>query len=216
MKIARLYYYKKLKKRNIIVKRGAFVDRNTNFEGYNVIHEKAVVYNCNIGLGSYIHGGSKLYNCNIGRWCSIAPGVKVIYGNHPTSTFVSTHPIFYSNKSFAHLKFNIETRFEEYSYADFENKRYCTIGNDVWIGEDAKILSGVKIGDGAIIATGAIVTKNVPDYAIVAGVPATIIKYRFSQEQIEKLKKAQWWNKDISWLQNNVKLFDSIDDFIER
>ena len=70
------------------------------------------------------------------------------------------------------------------------------IGNDVWIGLNATILDGVTIGDGAIVAAGAVVTKDVPPYAVVAGVPAKIIKYRFTESQIDFLLKFRWWEKD--------------------
>jgi acetyltransferase-like isoleucine patch superfamily enzyme len=82
------------------------------------------------------------------------------------------------------------------------------IGNDVWIGQSAIILRQVsKIGDGAVIGAGAVVTKDVPDYAIVAGSPAKVIRYRFSQENIQKLKKEQWWNKSIEELKESINEF---------
>ena len=77
----------------------------------------------------------------------------------------------------------------------------------MWIGNNATIMSGVKVGDGAIIAAGAIVTHDVPSYAIVAGVPAKVIKYRFGMDTISLLEKIEWWNKDINWIKNNKELF---------
>jgi hypothetical protein len=72
------------------------------------------------------------------------------------------------------------------------------IGNDVWIGDRVVIMSGVKIGDGAIVAAGAVVTKDVPPYAIVGGVPARVIKYRFDEKTIHRLLDLQWWRYDIA------------------
>ena len=89
------------------------------------------------------------------------------------------------------------------------------IGNDVWIGLNATILDGVTIGDGAIVAAGAVVTKDVPPYAVVAGVPAKIIKYRFTESQIDFLLKFRWWEKDRKWIQQNYKRFQDIESFIE-
>ena len=89
------------------------------------------------------------------------------------------------------------------------------IGNDVWIGLNATILDGVTIGDGAIVAAGAVVTKDVPPYAVVGGVPAKIIKYRFTESQIDFLLKFRWWEKDRKWIQQNYKRFQDIESFIE-
>jgi hypothetical protein len=75
---------------------------------------------------------------------------------------------------------------------------HTEIGNDVWIGDRAFIMAGVRIGDGAVVAAGAVVTKDVPPYAVVGGVPARIIKYRFDQPTVDKLLELKWWRYDIS------------------
>lgn len=100
----------------------------------------------------------------------------------------------------------------------FKNK-LVTIGNDVWIGTRVIIMGGVKIGNGAVIGAGAIVTKDVPDYAIAVGVPAKVVKYRFSPDIIEKLLELQWWNLSEEELKENIKEFqrNSINlDVIEK
>ena len=115
----------------------------------------------------------------IGRYCSVAQGVRCIPGNHPYLE-VSTHPFFHRSE-FGYVK-----------NAEYSCKKLI-IGNDVWIGLNAIILPACKnIGDGAIIGGGAVVTKDVPPYAIVAGNPAQIIKYRFSKEEIELLEDSKW------------------------
>ena len=95
--IWRKYKSISLRQRNIIVSPSAYFNKQTLFEGNNVIHPYAVVSNSVVGRNTYVGKGSFMANCKIGRFCSIAPGVQVIAGNHPTTTFVSTCPSFYSN-----------------------------------------------------------------------------------------------------------------------
>lgn len=127
-------------------------------------------------------------------------------GIHPSNTFVSTHPVFFSNSKQIDLS--------------FVNKNYFTeilpieIGNDVWIGANVIILDGVKIGNGAILGAGSVVIRDVPDYAIVGGVPAKVIKYRFDKNQIKFLLQDKWWEKDIKYLCKNFKYFHNIENYI--
>jgi acetyltransferase-like isoleucine patch superfamily enzyme len=127
----------------------------------------------------------------------VASGVKIVLGAHPVN-FVSLHPAFYANnkkmKSFADGVF-------------FNESPRVTIGNDVWIGEDAVVIGGVRIGDGAVIAARAVVTKDVAPYSVVAGVPAIHKKYRFESETVEKLLRIRWWDLEENWLKNNFRLF---------
>lgn len=213
-KVSLLLWYQTLKKSHVKVWKSAYVDKKTELKGYNVIHNKCVVIGSEIGEGTYIHDGASLKHTKVGKWCSISPEVKVIVGNHPTRKFVTTHPLFYSSKEYAGMKWRDETVYPEYSYTDDTQKWYCEIGNDVWVGTRALLVSGIKIGDGAIVAAGAVVTKDVPPYAIVGGVPAKIIRYRFTQTQINKLEESQWWNEDIKKLRENVEKFDSIESFL--
>ena len=101
--------------------------------------------------------------------------------------------------------------FEEFSYADEDKKFQVIIGNDCWINANVTIISGVTIGDGAVVLAGAVVTKNVPPYSIVGGVPAKILKYRYSEEDIKFLLKTQWWNKEDFWLKQNSFLLTNIE-----
>ncbi|HNW82989.1 MAG TPA: CatB-related O-acetyltransferase [bacterium] len=123
----------------------------------------------------------------IGKFCSIACGAKFIFtsANH-TLNSLSTYPfpIFFEEWNLD--KKNVATA--------WDNKGDIVIGNDVWIGYEAVVLSGVHIGDGAIIGTRAVVTKDIPPYAIVGGVPAKEIRKRFDEETISKLKQIEWWN----------------------
>ncbi|WP_020154089.1 CatB-related O-acetyltransferase [Caldibacillus debilis] len=163
--------------------------------------------NVKVGDYSYIANNSHLINCSIGKFCSIGPFVKIGLGKHPVDRF-STSPIFYSTKN--PLRINLVS---QNTFKEFEE---VSIGNDVWIGANAIIMDGVKIGDGAIVAAGAVVTKNVPDYAIVGGVPAKIIKYRFEESIIQKLKTVKWWEMDLNRLNKYEREFENIELFLNK
>ncbi|HSH65656.1 MAG TPA: CatB-related O-acetyltransferase, partial [Bacteroidia bacterium] len=143
------------------------------------------------------------------KFTCIGPNVVTGMGAHPSSGFVSSHPLFYSTMGQASGLVIVEKNL-------FEEFPRTTIGNDVWIGNNAIIKYGIKIGDGAIIGSGAVVTKDVEPYSIVGGVPAKVIKYRFKPEQIEFLHKTKWWNRDLQWLKKNKDLFKNIESFIQH
>ena len=102
---------------------------------------------------------------------------------------------------------------ETESSTDKTSKGDLTIGNDVWIGANVVVLSGVKIGNGVIVAANAVVSSDIPDYAIVGGVPSKIIKYRFSEEVRNKLNSDAWWDWDYNIIKNKKELFTESFDF---
>jgi len=138
-----------------------------------------------LGEYSYLGKRSVVQNAVIGRYCSIASEVFIGMGAHPVEQF-STSPLFYRRRN----TFGLEVVKED---LDFEEYAPIEIGNDVWIGTRAMIMDGVTIGHGAIVAANAVVTKDVPPYAIVGGVPAKLIRYRFAPERIEELLTSEWW-----------------------
>ena len=141
-----------------------------------------------IGAFSYVAPtdgiGKLIHNCDIGRYCSIAAGVWIAPGDHPTK-WLSSSPAMYDQSAFGFSEAHM--RRKPVKTKPWTPSKRVTIGNDVWIGHDAFVRQGVKIGDGAIVAAHAVVTKDVPPYAIVGGVPARVIKYRFDEATIKEL-----------------------------
>ena len=152
-------------------------------------------------LYHYPVNGDKL---KIGKFCSIACGAKFLFtsGNHAMQS-LSTYPfpIFFE-------EWNLDARD---ICSAWDNKGDIIIGSDVWIGYEAVIMAGVTIGDGAIIATRAVVTKDVPPYTIVGGVPAKMIRKRFDDATIERLEKLRWWDWDAAKIQRNISAIQSGD-----
>jgi acetyltransferase-like isoleucine patch superfamily enzyme len=145
-----------------------------------------------IGAFTYLRSGCRLSpgTSSIGRFCSIAPDVAIGDGDHPVDWF-STHPFQWGATTMVSKERATELA------RDIPTKRKIKIGHDVWIGARVSITRGVHIGNGAIIAGGAVVTKDVPPYAIVGGVPARVLRYRFPDEIIQRFQKLRWWNYNV-------------------
>lgn len=121
----------------------------------------------------------------IGKYCSIAEGAVFLLGGEHRADWVSTYPFGAFSKEWP-----LAASFEKHS----ATKGNISVGNDVWIGHGAIIMSGVSIGNGAIIGAGSVVTKNVEEFAVVAGNPAKFIKFRFDQESRDRIAKLSWWD----------------------
>lgn len=154
--------------------------------------------------GSFSYGRPIIYSwgiteVDIGKFCSMSTGINIVGGEHNIN-WVSTFPL--------RERFRLSGRGKD---GHPKTKGPISIGNDVWIGMGVTILSGVKIGDGSVIAAQSVVTKDVPPYAIVAGNPAQVVKYRFDQETIQALLRIQWWNWGLSKIIENVSLLNGAD-----
>lgn len=167
-----------------------------------------------MSFGKYTYGRPKIHSWNentklvVGNFCSIADNVQVFLGGNHRMDWVTTFP-------FGHINQNVFNKFDGKGHPS--TKGDVIIGNDVWIGGNVIILSGVTIGDGAVIANSSIVVKNVEPYSLVGGNPSKLIKYRFTQEQIDKLLEIKWWNWDDDKINNFAPLLcnSNIDEFIQ-
>lgn len=214
-----LYLYHKLYNRHLVkFYFSSFLSHRCEFEGLNMVSSNSSFYG-RMGYGSYISENTHL-NADIGRFTSIGPNVKVVNATHPLKEpFVTTCPLFYSmdtSKNPNKKNFAKKQLFEEFRYYDEKRQIDIKIGNDCWIGEGVTFIGGVEVKDGGVILAGAYVTKDVPSYAIVGGVPAKIIGYRYDEETILFLHNLQWWNKSVDWLESESELLCDMEKLKNR
>lgn len=173
----------------------------------SVIGAGSLIVNCSIGNYSYTGSDCTILNTEIGSYCSIADEVVIGSAEHPMS-WVSTSPVF---QNVVHS--GPKTRF---SRRELPKTKRTIIGSDVWIGRRAIIKGGVTVGHGAVIGAGAIVTKDVRPYAIVAGNPARVIRYRFSEDIIEKLLVSKWWLLSPKKIQEAAEHICNPEEFLKH
>ena len=170
-----------------------------------ILHDMVKIYdnvyvdsNCEIGNYTYLSSGTKIYsNTKIGNFCSIGPNVIIAPGEHPLDQF-TTHPIIY------------DSAWNKKISSKCDINKNTVIGNDVWIGCNALIKTGIKIGNGAVIGACSVVTHDVPPYAIVAGNPAKIIRYRFNDDIIQKLIDTKWYDGNLNEVVDKIKCYNEI------
>lgn len=178
--------------------RDCTIDKNAKIgTGSNCIRTK-------IGRYSYMGKNNSVADTNIGSFCSIASYCAIGGGAHPIN-MVSTSPVFIGGRNVFNINF---------SHREAALNANVYIGNDVWIGEAVFVNDGITIGDGAIIGAHSVVTHDIPPYAIVAGAPAKILHYRFSDEQIQKLLEIKWWDWPEEKIKKYSKYFDSVDHLV--
>ena len=168
--------------------------KRSDIGNYCGVAKYADISDVTIGDYSSIGRYSKIVHTKIGKFCSISWDVTINAISHPINHL--------STNAFAYVP----------QVGNFVTKRtqqhkMVNIENDVWIGANSVIMPGIHIGNGAVIGAGSVVTKDVPDYAIVGGAPAKIIKYRFEKDIIDRLLELKWWDLPKEVLKNNINLF---------
>ncbi|MDA3966102.1 CatB-related O-acetyltransferase [Enterococcus thailandicus] len=197
----------KLNKDKLIVWDYSVIEPYATFRGGKKIHT----------MGAFSYSRSNLpLNTIVGRYSAIASNVERMFINHPLDRFSVSNITYEKNNSAINDYLASDINSFEQVKNPIKNNSPIVIGNDVWIGQDVRFVStGITVGNGAVIAAGAIVTKDVPAYAVVGGVPAKVIKYRFSEKIIQELQELQWWNYEFGKF-SGIKADDSIEIFIEK
>ena len=166
---------------------------NVDFGKFSQVTSNAVLVNCTLGDYSSIGRNTTINNAELGKFCSISWNATIGATSHPDN-HISTHAFPYV------AQFGFVSKTEKI-------KIKTTLGNDVWVGANAIIMPGLIIGTGAVIGAGSVVTKNVPDYAVVVGSPAKVLRYRFDEPTRETLLNSKWWDWPVEKIKANIKLF---------
>ncbi len=185
----------------------AKIDNKSKVSRKAKVYGHVQVTHSTMGDYSYIGRNSRIIHAEIGKFCSIASETKIGMGTH-TLDKISTSPIFTEAKNGTKHSWVNESAVNPF--------KRVIVGNDVWIGVRTMVMGGVKIGDGAVIGAGSIVTKDIPPYAVVAGVPAKVIRYRFPQEQIEALMSHPWWELPEDKLREHIDLFQDSENIDKK
>lgn len=175
--------------------------KNSKISRLSKIESGSLIVNSIIGKYSFCGYDCTIINTTIGHYCSISSGVKIGEAMHPIE-WASTSPVFYKGKDSISKKF---------SNLDRTPDKKTEIGHDVWIGSNVLIKQGVKIGNGSIIAMGSVVTKDIPDYSIAGGVPAKVIRNRFTETEIKYLNEMNWYHWDDKKLNRFGNSFNNVE-----
>jgi phosphonate metabolism protein (transferase hexapeptide repeat family) len=160
--------------------------RDSRFGAYCEVGARTKVSETTFGDYSYVVHDSDIIYTKIGRFCSIAAHTRINPGNHPLDRVALNH---FTYRSSAYGLGD-----DDASFFEWRRSHRVTMGNDVWIGHGAVVLPGITIGNGAAIGAGAVVSKDVPPFAIVVGVPGRVLRYRFPEPIIATLQRIAWWD----------------------
>ena len=175
---------------------------------WTLIGPNTTIEESTFGDYSYVHKDVDIIYADIGKFCSFASYVRINPGNHPMGR-VTQHHCTYRRSIYG-------LGSDDQAFFDWRREKRCTIGHDVWIGHGATIMPGVRIGNGAVVGSGAVVTKDVGPYEIVAGVPARLIRKRFSDDIIEKLLQIAWWDWDRKTLEERFDDLLDMETFVKK
>ena len=179
----------------------AIVDKKSAVNNKSKINRFVRFYNSRIERFSYVGPSSRIVDTDIGAFTSISWDCQIGIPSHEIH-HISSSPIFSEEKNGTGTRWLTKRRV-------IPPIQRTKIGNDVWIGARAIVMPGIKIGDGAVVGAGSIVTKNVPEYSIVAGVPAKVIKKRFDDDICDQLMALKWWDLDEKILRSGIGFFQS-------
>lgn len=184
--------------------------RDSTFGAYCEVGARTKVAECHFGDYSYIVADADIIYATVGKFCSIAAHTRINPGNHPLERVALNH--------FTYRSAAYGLGADDADFFQWRRDHHVTLGNDVWIGHGAILLPGVNVGNGAAIGAGAVVTKDVPPYAIVVGVPGRILRFRFAPEIIAALDRIAWWDWPHERLRDGLADFRamSAEDFCRK
>jgi phosphonate metabolism protein (transferase hexapeptide repeat family) len=182
---------------------------NSSLGAWTEIAEGTSFTDSSLGDYSYVMQHCQVMHASIGKFCSVASFVRLNPGNHPLDRVTSHHMTY---------------RARQYGFADLDDADFfewrraspVTVGHDVWIGHNATVMPGVSIDNGAAIGAGAVVTKDVPPYMVVVGVPGRVLRPRFTRDVIEQLEHIAWWDWSRAQLEARFEDFKDMERFLMK
>lgn len=163
------------------------VVRDSDFGRYTYLGPRSSVHHCEIGDYGYAMGDNQISHAQIGKFSNLATGVRINPSNHPWWR-ATLHHFTYRSRSYG---FDAD---DDAAIFDWRREDQVVIGPDVWLGHNAIVMPGVSIGTGAAVGSGAVVTKDVPPFAVVVGVPAKVIRFRVDARTAERMMALAWWD----------------------